>query len=315
MKLCRLIGIVLVLAPTTRSAELGTYVLGSTGLKGGTMPPPGIYAISLDFAYRSTDFRDRNGDRITQVQGQKFSGKAEALLNITGISYISDLKVLGANYGMRAANTSGVLNGEMQVGPVHVQQKEAGNADVYFEPLNLSWHLPRFDLFTSYGFYAPVGDFRSNINDPVTVSDRWSHLISAGITAYLDASKKWALAIVPRYEIYQGNIHENFRAGQDGLFEWGISRTFLFTSCGEKVPWSSLDIGPIGYVSYKTTDDTGFGVAHPFERFSTHAAGVEASVTVPKWHAARFSFRFEQEFLVHSRPQGQAGILRFSVKF
>lgn len=59
------------------------------------VPPAGIYAISLNFVYHSTDLRDENGDRVTQVNGEKFKGRAEAFLNITSLTYISDLKVFG----------------------------------------------------------------------------------------------------------------------------------------------------------------------------------------------------------------------------
>jgi hypothetical protein len=314
-KLCT-IAIAAGLAATAPAAELGTYVLGSTGLKGATMPPPGIYVIDLAFAYHSRDFRDSNGDKITQVQGQKFTGEAHALLNITGISWISEYKIFGANYGVRCADTGGELDDTLRIDSISARQKESGNADLYLEPLNLSWHLPRFDLFVSYGFYAPVGEFRRS--SPVAVSDRWSHLFSAGMTAYLDDQRKWALSILPRYELYHPQIHEDFRAGDVALFEWGFSRTLLLTHECEKIPWGAIDVGPIGYGSYKLKRDTGTAVLNPLDptaRFSTQAAGVEASLTIPKWHAARLTLRFEQEFEVHARPQGQLGVFRFSVKF
>jgi hypothetical protein len=302
----------LAIASAAPAAELGTYVLGSTGIKGATVPPPGLYAISLEFAYRATEFRDENGDRVSQINGQKFSGKAEGFLNITSITYISPYKIFGATYGARIADTAGVLSLETRIGPFTNNQKESGNADFYIEPINLSWHLPRFDLFVSYGVYAPLGEFRRN--DPVPVSDRWSHLLSAGMTAYLDAKKQWALSIVPRYEIFHGNMHSDSKAGNNALFEWGLSRSFVFLNPDKKTPHTVLDVGPVGYACWKITEDEAAGVSDP-NRYSVYAAGLEAGVTRPQWHMARFSLRYEKEFMTHSRPQGQLGILRLSVKF
>jgi hypothetical protein len=314
VKLChRFLAVAIVLAaPGAQSADLGGYVPGTTGLKGATLPPPGVYAISLSFSYRSTDLRDEKGERVTQVHGRKFTGKIDALATLTSITYISEFKVLGANYGARIADSIGNINTETHVGPVVTKHKESGNADLYVEPIDLSWHLPRFDAFASYGFYAPVGDFR---REPFTISDRWTHLFSMGMTAYLDLKKTWAFSIVPRYEIHRRNIHEDFRVGQEALYEWGISKTFRFASEEQKAPWAVLDVGPVGYAAYKVTDDRGPGVMHPFARYSTHAAGAEAGLTISNWHRARISLRYEQEYLVRSHPQGQEGVFRFSVKF
>jgi hypothetical protein len=303
--------IMLCLTGRVAGVELGTYVLVSTGLKGGTVSPPGLYPLSLNFFYHASSIRDRNGDEISHIQGLDFRGEADAYLNITGVTYITDLKFMGANYGARLINTSGVLELDTRIGPNKIRQHKAGNVDLYLEPINLSWHLPRFDIFTSYGFYAPVGEF--NDDDPVSATDRWSHLFSAGMTAWLDKEKRWGLAIVPRYEIYHRNIHRDVTAGHDALFEWGISRNFRFTCANEKQPWASLDIGPVGYATWKVTQDKGPGASN--ERYSAYAAGLEASLTMVKWHNARFSLRAEKEFLNHSRPQGQMAMFTFAVKF
>src|SRR5262249_55254916 len=156
------------------------------------------------------------------------------LANLAGVTYVSNLKLLGAQYGASAFGGFLRVHGDVTLETLSADKTEVGFVDFYVEPLNLSWHLPRFDLFTSYGFYAPTGTFHPT--DAVnTGRDRWAHQISAGMTAYLDQQKKWAVAVVPRYEIFQHELHKDRTGGQDFLFEWGVSRTFMFMGCDQKI--------------------------------------------------------------------------------
>ena len=292
------------------AAGFGTYVLGTTGLKNGSMPPPGVYAINLAFEYRATDFRNENGDRVSQVNGEKFSGKAEARIDITSITYVSKLTLFGANYGARIAMLSGEANVEAHQGSEFMKQHVSGIGGLYLEPLNLSWHLPRFDFFTSYGlsreFFGP--------SDPNTVDIRWTHLFSAGMSAYLDAKHDWAFSIVPRFEFFQHDLLQDSKAGGDALAEWGLCRSFTFMNEDKKSPRFMLDVGPVGYAEWQVLRGAS-SAPGPHPRFSVYAAGAEIGATVPKWHLARFTLRCEQEFFARSRPQGIVGAFRFSIKF
>jgi hypothetical protein len=295
-------------------SEAGNYPLGFTGLKGGTMPPPGIYPLDVTFEYRASEFRDRNGNKASEVAGVPARGNVNVLAELAGATYVSNLKLLGAQYSASVFGGIGRVHGDVTLESLSVGTNKTGAEDTYIEPLNLSWHLPRFDLFTAYTVYAPTGEF--HVSDPANVGrDRWAHQISTGMTAYLDEKKKWAIAVVPRYEIFQHELHKDRTGGQDFLFEWGISRTFNFMGCDGKIPWGILDIGPVGYNEWKTTPDKGKDAILGNVLYQTHAAGLEAAFMKTSWHAARFTLRYEKEFGVIGRTQGQMGLLGLSIKW
>jgi hypothetical protein len=296
------------------SSESGNYPLGLTGLKNGTMPPPGIYPLDYSFDYHATELKDRHGEGVNEFNGARVKGNINISASLIGLTYVSNLNLLGAQYSVSGFAGVQRVHGDVTLEQLTASSTTTGLSDTYIEPLNLSWHLPRFDLFTSYGVYLPTGKFHES--DPSSPGrDRYAHQISTGMTAYLDDKKKWALSIVPRYEIFQHEMHRDRTGGQDFLFEWGLSRTFTFMNCDGKAPWGVLDVGAVGYNEWKTTPDKGSQTVLGDVLYQTHAAGVEASFMKVSWHAARFTLRYEREFGVIARTQGQMGLLGFTIKW
>jgi hypothetical protein len=306
--------VILALIGTAYGSESGNYPLGMTGLKNGTVPPPGIYLLNLDYFYRAMELKDKHGKEVTEVAGRRVNGEVDIFANMTGVSYVTDKNVFGATYSATLFTNFGKVKGDVTLADLNVSAQKFSYADMYVEPVNFSWHLPRFDLFVAYEFFAPTGAY-----DPKDLAnvgrDRWEQLFSVGMTAYLDNPRKWAFSIVPRYEIPQHELQKDRTGGQDALLEWGLSRTLTFMGCDQKLPWGILDVGPVGYASWKTTNDTGSAAVGGKIKYSTYAAGAEAAITMVKWHAARFSLRYEREFAVRARTQGQVAVLSFAIKY
>jgi hypothetical protein len=71
----------------------GDHIPGFLGLESGAQAPPGIYVGDLLWVYPTNTVKDNNGDQVNQ-RGSLISTLDGAL-----ISFVSNYRVLGANYG------------------------------------------------------------------------------------------------------------------------------------------------------------------------------------------------------------------------
>ena len=302
------------LAPCCWAAS-GSWVPGLAGLKNGSVPGPGYYFINTSFAYSSDEFRDKHGKSVNQVLGEPVDFKVDVVANMTGFTWISPYKVLGASYGANIWGTVGYVKGDLSLGEIfNASSSETGLMDTYVEPINLSWHLKHFDVFTSYGFFAPTGKFDEN-DTANTGRDRWTHILNAGMTAYFDEKKSWTAATTFRYEIHMGQQHQDARFGDNLTLEWGIGKQIVFMNEEKTAPAGILNFGPVGYAQWQTTHNTGSDAIQKDVLAKVYGAGFEANYTRVNWKGATFGLRFNKEFEAHGRPQGMTGTFNIGIKF
>ena len=116
----------------------GGHILGAMGLKSGTQNPENTLSVYIPgYFYSASSLRNADGD--------KSIANPDLTMSITGVggSYVSDFKVLGANYGATvlvafAANT-------IQGNSTDVNNSLAFT-DMYIQPLQLGWHNKRADF-------------------------------------------------------------------------------------------------------------------------------------------------------------------------
>lgn len=272
---CWLIG---TLFSTAFAGETGHYVSGSEGIRAATLPPPGIYYRMYNVFYSA----DKNGDG--------FDVNVYAIAN--RIVWISDIKILGADYGVDM--TIPLIYTDIEIEENGVDDDQFGLGDIWIEPLLLSWHGPSYAISFGLGAYVPTGEYdKSRPASPG--KDFWTGMLTLGGTYYLDAEKTWSVSILNRYEVHSEKDETDVKPGNDFHFEWGIGKTLA------KV-W---DVGLVGYCHWQVTDDSGSDV--PDEEKSVHdrvfAIGPEVSTFI---NCARLfiSFRSEWEFDAKDRPEG-----------
>lgn len=296
-------------------AESGTYVPGLAGLQAGTVPGPGIYFADITATYQAHEFRDRNGDKVNDFLGNPVKIRQIVYADFFSMTYVTEQKILcGANYSFTIAPSVVGVTGNVSLGnDILVNSNKTTLSDSYIEPLNLSWHLDRFDFVASYGFYAPTATWKTS--DPInTGRDRWSHQFNTGMTAYLDAKKKWSLALINRYEIHHENIHTPITAGDNTTLEWGLGRQFIFMHCDKTTPKGVFDVGPVGFAQWQITQDSGKAAINSI-RDRNFGLGLEAKYTEIKWKGATFGLRAEKEFGARNRVQGWVGTFTFAIKY
>jgi len=170
----------------------GHYPAGAEGIKAASLPPPGVYFRDYNFFYFANKFKDGppNFDIFAYV-------------NAPRLIWMTDLEILGANYGMDVIVPFGQINWK-----VATSDSDFGLGDIQIEPLLLSWHFAQFDLAAGYAIWLPSGDFEIGKPD-LLAKGFWSHMLTFGATWYPDQDKTWALSLLNRYEFAheQQNTH------------------------------------------------------------------------------------------------------------
>ena len=168
-----------------------------------------------------------------------------------GISWISDFKIFGANYGATAllAFASNTIQGN---------SIEVNNSltltDSYFQPIQLGWHNKRADFVVSYQMYLPTGKFTAGASDNSGLG-MFMNEFSAGTTLFFNDKKTFHFSTLASYEINGKKKDTDIKTGDILSVEGGLGKTFYTMNPEKTAPKGILNIGLIYYLQYKVTSD------------------------------------------------------------
>ncbi len=266
------------------------YVPGSEGIKGASLPPPGVYARDYNYFYWADQVNDASGNKNGPADLDAFT-----YATIPRVIWITDTKFLGGFVGVDALL------------PLVYQSVKAGGFDSstfgigdFFGEGTLSWHPKQFDFAIGSGVWAPTGDSGAPPTTRVGAGF-WTFMQTAGATWYIDEGKTWAVSALNRYEFNTEQRDTHVTPGQAYTLEWGVSKTLA------KV----VDLGAVGYYQQQVTTDSG---APASSRNRVAAVGPEVSVAFPK-QMFFVSLRYNYEFMAESRAQGNAVTLTLTKRF
>ena len=140
----------------------GHYPAGAEGIKGASLPPPGIYFRDYNMFYFANTFKDGPPD---------FDIKA--YINAPRLIWMTDKKIFGAQYGMDVIVPFVSMDWTAGGSSDHY----SGVGDIQLEPLLLSWQFKQFDLAAGYGIWLPTGDFEPSRPDLIS-KGFWSHMLT-----------------------------------------------------------------------------------------------------------------------------------------
>jgi len=271
------------------AAETGHYPLGVEGIKAATLPPPGLYLRNYLYYYNSDVYRDRGGNN----NGADLD--LDALVIAPRLVWITDQKILGADYGMDIFVPLVQTDLEIDTPVGRGKFNDFCIGDIGIEPIDLAWHGDCYDLGAAFAVWLPTGKYNKN-NPASPGKDFWTTMFTFGGTYYFDEEKTWSASLLSRYEIHSYKDHTDVRPGQNILFEWGIGKTI-------KKIW---EVGVAGYSQWQISSDDGKDAKYVYDT-SVHdrvsAIGPEASVFLPPLKmqiVARCLF----EFSAVDRPEG-----------
>jgi hypothetical protein len=270
------------------------YAPGVEGIKGASLPPPGVYFRDYNYFYWADQLNDSSGNKIGPADLDAFT-----YVNLPRLLWITDTKFLGGYVGVdgflplvyqqASANTPGG----------HFSGNTFGVGDLFAEG-TLSWHLKQFDFAIGSGVDMPTGDSPTSPG-PTTKPGLgyWTFMQTAGATWYIDEEKTWAVSALNRFEFNTEQRDTEITYGDAYTLEWGVSKTVA------KV----VDLGAVGYYQQQVTGNSD-GSSHN----RVAAVGPEVSMAFPDLMFF-VSLRYNYEFMAESRAQGNAITLTLTKRF
>jgi len=263
------------------------YVPGVEGIKGASLPPPGVYAKDYNVVYFSDRLNDASGDKVADPGVFIYA-------NVPRIIWITDQKVLGGFLGVDALIP-------LQYTDIDIADKSTFGVGDLFAEATLSWHVDKADFAIGYGAWAPTGE--SSTSDPTKAgAGFWTHMLTAGMTWYMDNEKKWALSGLCRYEINHEKRDTDWTPGNALTVEWGASYAVTKT----------VDLGVVGYYQQQTTKDSAAEVDSTKDKVA--AVGPEIVMFCSKLGLFT-SIRYNYEFLAEDRTQGHTVAVTLTKRF
>jgi len=271
------------------------YVPGVEGIKGASLPPPGVYGKDYNVFYFADRLNDEHGDEIAAADARAF-----VYANVPRLIWITPQKVLGGFVGVDALLPFQYTDLEVTTPGGPFSDNTFGVGDLFAEA-TVSWHMDQADFAVGYGIWAPTGE-SSTTNPTKPGAGYWTHMFTAGMTWHLDADKKWAVSGLCRYEINHEKEDTDWTPGQVFTLEWGASYALSQT----------VDVGLAGYYQQQVTTDSGSGASDIKDKVV--ALGPELVMFCPKLKLFT-SLRYNYEILAEDRLQGHTVALTFTKIF
>lgn len=254
----------LVLAQEAAAQQL--ILKGEYGMKAGDQPPPGLYAGVFSGMAWNDKFVTQRGNTLPSA------GHVDQYLVGPLVSWVTDEKILGANYGMLLAVP--FANTAMDIPHIYLSSSTSwGLSQVFFAPLSLGWHLGPADLIFQYGFYGPTGRYTPG-GSTNTGLGMWCNELSLLSTVYLDEAKAWHVTASLFYDVNSKKKDVDWTQGNPFTLMWGLGRNYgsgkaLFQG------WA----GVAGYAQVQVTGNTGQAVPDLVQGARTRIYGIGPEFT------------------------------------
>lgn len=262
------------------------YPAGVEGIKGPSLPPPGVYIRDYNYMYFANS-----------LEADEAPPKFDLFANIQAprLIWITPVKILGGYYGMDIIVPFAYQNLDM----TGFSGSDFSLADVFVEPITVSWHGKQYDASVGYGLWTPTGDYDGT---PISPGKGFlTQMLTAGVTFYPDQNKTWSIAALNRYEFNHQNDETGITPGQYWTLEWGIGKSLTKT----------VEIGATGFFQAQTTKASNLPAS-----VKDHTAGIgpELNLVCPKLGLST-SIRYVREIGAHNRPEGNVFNLTFTRRF
>jgi hypothetical protein len=295
------LGCVLLTSMAALAQDADRYPNGTSGIKGGTVPPPGEYWLMYNLFYTSNQLIDPSGKPATNSSGKPIDFNVSLYANASRFFEVTNYKIFGADFAFDFVFP--VVDQTIAIPGSGVAANALAIGDLNIEPIVIEWHKPRYDFGFVYGFFAPTGQ-RDPVNIAYAGQGFWTNYIGPAGTLYFDKEKTWTASFLSRYEFNSENPNTHITEGDVFSFEWGAGKTFM----------KSLDVGVAGYCSWETTHDTGPGNFVPPTLARSMGIGPEIQYFSSD-NKMGFHLRHEWEFDVRNRSKGQLTTLTFVFPF
>jgi len=282
--------------------QKGQYLPGQFELNSGVTPEPGFTYANVSINYFADTLKDGSGHTVP----------ATGTYNLWGIEnvffYKPNFEALGGKmmFGIIAPTFA---NGSVTEQNLGLQAGGFGIADIFVQPLTLSWKFSRADFWVADGFVAPTGRYTPGATDNIG-SGYWGNQVMSGTTVYITKNRGTSANLFTDWEQHgskatsTGPSPTHLTPGQTFTMEWGIGQVLPLDKQFHKL----LQAGVIGYDQWQVSSNSGLtssglpASALPF--YSSHAIGFQTNFILPAKNL-NFYFRFLPEYAAKARVQGR----------
>lgn len=319
-----------------QAGEISHYNGGFLNLRDFFVPPdPGFYGAVYNYYYTTDQINDKNGNQIKSVTINPPGGGAGATFDLNvnvdiyvvspTVIWVSDWKPLGARCGILVAPTFANASPEAALSRaggagLGASGTSWGAGDLLVQPAWLDWSFKHWDFSLSYGFYAPVGKYNTEmvtlpIVGPVKVESAdnigygfWTHQFQGAVAWYPMENKATAVTAALTYEINTEKQDFNLTPGDVLTLNWGISQYLPLKKDNSLL----LEVGPAGYDSWQVTEDSGSDAGS--NKDQVHGVGGQLGLTYVPWSLV-VNFHAFYEYAAEDRFQGQSFGISIAKKF
>ena len=278
----------------------GDHMLGDIGLQAGTQSPPGFALIVPVYLYNASKLKDSKGDVVTD----------NLALNmfVTGIggSWVTNLKILGANYG---GSVLFPFASNRLESTITTTKSPFAFTDIYFQPVQLGWHTKHADFLAGYALYFPSGKYEKGGDDNSGLGQLVNEF-SAGSTLFFDKTKSIHFSALLSYALNSEKKNTDIKTGDNLTIEGGLGKTWYKKAAAGPIP-KIINLGAVYYMQFKTSDDkipVGSGYLLDPAKDRIFAAGAEGSYFAPSIRTL-FDLKWLAEMGARNRIQGNTFML------
>lgn len=322
MQLCRsvvlsLIVVSMVVAAASLAFALGYgYNPGTEGAMGPTLPPPGFHYKQYNILVNTDELKDSDGDdAVILGPGAQVDFSAKVFAQAHRLVYITQKKILGADYGMSVIVPIVAKDIEIKVPDLSIDSDDAniGLGDIFIEPLVLSWHKQRWDFALGLGAQLPTGKWDDS-GEPANGDPGCGYgngLLTLGATYYLDEAKSWTISALTRTVVYFGEQDDtDYQPGDEFIIDWGIAKQFPVSK--------NLLVRPgiVGYTYWQLNDDDNRydAVGQDDDRGQKYALGAEINLFwLPR--LTQFNLRWLEDIDVKDEYKGSTFVASITCSF
>ena len=284
------------------------WMPGQVGLNAGILPSPGFTYVNMDVNYDAGSYNDFQGKAVP-VTGNYNVWAIENMFY-----WVVNEKILGGNVGvmlMFPTPATGSLDADIsdpQFPNLGAAAGGTGLADLWFQPLNLGWHLKRADIQVMDGMMIPTGRYSPGASNNVGTGYFGNHLMT-GTTFYITKNKGTSANLFTDWEVHgkrEGLNGTSKTPGQAFSDEWGLGQILPL----KKNLSQLLQVGVIGYDQWQVTDNGGtFALGNAIlpasilPHYAVHAVGGQLTYILPAKNLSPF-FKYEHEYKSTSHTLG-----------
>ena len=267
----------------------GVYPTGMNATHAGVTPDSGLTYSNL-FIFNSRDeLKGPDGEVLN-------TGSNAIMIDLNTFAWVSRGTMLGA----RLSATASLLVSNNSLASDTAGQLSAGGgfADTFSQPFIMGWQTPRVGVRAAYGVLVPTGKFNAGASDNVG-SGYWTHAPSAGVTVYLNETRRTAVSAFHMYEFHTVQEGTDIHPGQTANVDYSLTHTIRVRDDAQ------LQLGVVGYGQWQMTDKTGPSItaAQSTAHYRIHALGFASNLSLPA-RKVSLGLKYFREFSNRSSFQG-----------